>query len=349
MKKIFSLTLSFILLLTLSISLFISEVKAKEAASAEQTPAVEAYDPDKDLVAKVNDFEITYTSHQIAINDLMPRLAYHKSVNEDRKRKIEKKALENIILDQLLYEEALNRSIKASKREIKKAIRDFQNRLPKGMTLRKVLKQSNMTKDDLKEVFRKTMLIRKVRAESDTEISEKVTKRVNEEYIRKYYDDNLDKFHEPKQLHLSEILFKADPAGGKKHWLEVRDKLLIIETKIRGGADFAEVAKEVSQDPYAPRGGDMGWIHSGTLTPGIEQAADTLKEGEMTAPVETLYGYHLIKLNKRRPKKLKPYEELNLKRLKDELSASETKRLRNEWFDSLREKAVIVYYNDADK
>lgn len=346
MKKFFSLSLSFILLLTLSIGLYISEVKAEEGTSAGQTPADETYDPDKDLVAKVNDHEITYTNFQIAINNLMPKLAYHKSVSERRMKMIEEKALNNLIMDHLLYEEAMNRSIKVTKREIKQATRNFQNKLPKGTTLRKVLKQSNMTRDDLKEVFRRSMLIRKIRDESNEEFNKKVEERVNEEYMKEYYDNNLDKFVEPEKLHLSEILLKADPSGGKRHWLEVRDQTLAVEARIRGGADFAEVAKEVSQDAYAPKGGDMGWAHSGTLTVGLEEAARKLKAGEISGPIETLYGYHIIKLQKRKPKKLKPYDELNHEKLKKELNMSEYKRLKDEWLDSLKEKAVIVYFDD---
>ena len=349
MKKFASLSLSFILLLTLSIGLYISEVRAQEGTPAEQAPSEETFDPDKDLVAKVNDFEITYTNYQIAINNLMPKMAYHKSVSEKRMKKIEEKALDNLVMDQLLYEEAIKRSITASKREVKQAIRDFQNKLPKGTTLRKVLKQSNMTRDDLKEVFRRSMMLRKIKDESSKELYKKVEERVDEKYMKDYYDNNLDKFVEPAQLHLSEILLKADPAGGKRHWLEVRDQTLAIGARIRGGADFAEVAKEVSQDPYAPKGGDMGWVHSGTLTVGIEEATQSLKEGEISDPIETLYGYHIVKIHERKAKKLKPYDKLNHEKLKKDLNASEYKRTRQEWVDSLKAKAVIIYYDDANE
>lgn len=343
MKKNFIISLSLILLIILSITLSTPGAMAKETTSAEKPRIEDTYNPDKDIIVKVNDFEISYTNQQIAVNNLMPRVAYHKSVSERRRALIEKQALDTLILNQLLYEEAKKRSITADKREIKKAIRKFQNTLPKGTTLRKVLKQSNMTKADLKEVFRRAMIIEKIRTESTEKMLAKANEAVTEEFMKKHYKKNIEKFKEPDKIHISEILLKADPGGGKKVWLEIRDVALKIKARIAAGEDFAEVAREVSEDPYAAKGGDMGWAHSGTLSEGLEEATVNLKPGEIAGPIESLYGYHIIKLHARELSKLKPFEDLNLVKLKKDLKASEHKRLLREWHDSLIENATIVY------
>jgi parvulin-like peptidyl-prolyl isomerase len=345
MKKFFTVSLSFLLLIFLSVTLNISVAAAEEAATAEEAPAIKVYDPDKDIVAKVNDYEISYTEHKITMNNLMPSMAYHKSISERRQKQIEKEALHRLIMDQLFYEEAQKRSITPDKREVKKAVREFHNKLPKGMTLRKVLKQSNMTREDLTDLFKRSLTIKEIQKSTDEDLMAQAKELVTEEFMKEYYNKNLEKFKEPDKIHLSEILLKAEPGGGKKHWMEVRDQAVKIKAMITDGADFAEIAKEVSQDAYAPKGGDIGWAHSGTLTEGIEEATTSLKPGEIIGPVETLYGYHIIKLHERAHSQLKPFEELNLEKLKRDLTKSSFKRLKNEWVDSLKEKAVIVYFD----
>lgn len=331
------------LLIFLSTVLSVQKANAEESTDTNDASTAEVYDPDKDIVVKINDYEITYTNYQIAINSMMPSLAYHKNVSEKRMKHIRKTVLDSLVMDQLLYEEGLKRSIKTDKRAVKKAIRDFQKNLPKGMTLRKVLKQSNMTREDLANVFRRSLIINKIKLDRYETLMAKAKKLVTEKFMKEHYNKNLEKFREPGKIHLSEILLKADPGGGKRHWLEVRDQAKEVMARITGGADFAEVAKEVSEDPYAPKGGDMGWAHSGTLMEGLEEASANLKQGEVVGPMESLYGYHIIKFHDRSPSQLKPFKDLNLEKLKEDLTESKYKELKKKWSDALKEKAVIVY------
>lgn len=345
MNRFFTIALLYVLTITISIGIYVSTVHAEDSApKAENEQSAAPVKPEDEIIARVNDYTITYHYHQLAISSLMPRMAYHKVVSEERMNKIEKTALENLIMGQLLYEEALRRNLKTTRREVKKRVKEFHNSLPKGKTLGRILKQSNMTKKDLEEEFRRGILIEMVRAETDEEVSAKVKELVNDAFMKDYYDDNLKKFVEPEKTHLSEILLKADPGGGKRRWLEVREKAKGIEARVRGGEEFAVVAREVSQDSYAPNGGDMGWAHTGSLDPALQQAVNMLQPGEISGPVESLYGYHIIKLHERTDKELKPYDELNHKKLKARLDKAETERLQNEWMDSLKDKADIEYY-----
>jgi peptidyl-prolyl cis-trans isomerase C len=346
MKRSLTTLLLIIFTITLSITLYTANAQAKDkdAKPADSAKPAQPIDPSDEVIVTVNDYVITYKNHRVAINALMPKMAYHKSVSEARMKIIEDRALEDLIVSQLLYEEALKRKMSTTAREIKIRIRAFQNRLPKGMTLRKLLKQSDMTRDDLKEEFRRDILVKRIKADVEKELKAEVNTLITEEFMKKFYDENIDKFVEPEKTHVSEILLKADPAGGKKHWLEVRDKALAVLKRIRGGEDFAEVAKKVSEDPYASGGGDMGWAHTGSMDPSVEQAVYKLKVGEISEPVESLYGYHILKLHERKKQKLKPYDELNKENLKKRLVKSEYKKAHKEWVENLKSKADIKYY-----
>ena len=77
----------------------------------------------------------------------------------------------------------------------------------------------------------------------------------------------------------------------------------LVAKLLKGGADFAQTAKSLSIDEAtAPKGGDLGWVGIGTLVKEFEDAAFALKPGEVSAPVKTQFGWHIIKLEEKRGK-----------------------------------------------
>jgi parvulin-like peptidyl-prolyl isomerase len=169
---------------------------------------------------------------------------------------------------------------------------------------------------------------------------------VNDGYILDYYNENPGKFKVPEQMRLRNILLKADRSGGQRIWNEAKKKALELAERARGGEDFAELARENSEGPNAAKGGDMGWMHRGSLLEEMDYAASKLKKGGVSAPVRTIYGYHLLKLEDIRPSLLKKFEELNKPRLKTELEEKEYKRLFKSWKTGLLSRANIEYLRD---
>ena len=90
-----------------------------------------------------------------------------------------------------------------------------------------------------------------------------------------------------------------------------REEAEAILEQLKEGADFAELARERSQDPgSAARGGDLGCVERGRFVPEFEEAALRLGEGELSAPVQTRFGWHVIRLNRRTPERVRPFEEV---------------------------------------
>lgn len=135
---------------------------------------------------------------------------------------------------------------------------------------------------------------------------------VSEEELRQYYEQHKDDYAQIKARH---VLIRGEgspvpnPEGAKELTdAEARAKAEEVRKRIVGGEDFAEVAKAESVDTIsAQQGGDLGWFGKGRMVPEFEQAAMSLKEGEISQPVKTPFGYHVIQVQER---KAPTFEEL---------------------------------------
>ena len=124
--------------------------------------------------------------------------------------------------------------------------------------------------------------------------------KVTDEDVRKYYDDNLDKFKQGETVNADHILVDSE------------EKALEIYAKIESGEiSFADAAKEYSSCPSGQRGGNLGDFGRGQMVPEFDSAVFELEVGEITkAPVKTQFGYHLIKLNSKSEASVMPFEQI---------------------------------------
>ncbi len=119
--------------------------------------------------------------------------------------------------------------------------------------------------------------------------------------IKKAFDSAPDKYAAKEAVQASHILLKLPPDASAQDEEATKKKMEEIYTKaIAPGADFAALAKQYSQDGSAPGGGDLGMIELGKTVPAFEKAAFALKPGEISKPVRSEFGYHLIKVTQRR-------------------------------------------------
>ena len=125
-----------------------------------------------------------------------------------------------------------------------------------------------------------------------------------EAQIKAHYAANKDSMATPEEVHLAHILVKGKTDAAKQ-----KAEKLLAEAK--AGADFAQLAKDNSEDPgSAARGGDLGFIARGRMVPEFEKAGFALsKPGEFAPVVESQFGYHVIKFIERKPAVQKTFEE----------------------------------------
>ncbi len=108
---------------------------------------------------------------------------------------------------------------------------------------------------------------------------------VSDEAIQAAYDEQFAKFEGEQQFNASHIL------------LETEDEAKALKAQLDDGANFAELAKEHSTGPSGPNGGSLGWFGKGQMVPEFENAVLALEAGQISDPVQTQFGWHLVTLN----------------------------------------------------
>jgi len=118
--------------------------------------------------------------------------------------------------------------------------------------------------------------------------------------IRKYYQDHPEQFTTPERVRVSLILLKVEPSASAQTWKAAEQEAAQLVGKLRGGADFAALARLHSADTSAAKGGDLGYIHRGMLAAEAQQVLDKMVSvGEISAPVMLLQGVAVLRLDER--------------------------------------------------
>ena len=132
---------------------------------------------------------------------------------------------------------------------------------------------------------------------------------VSETQLQHDYADQIDSFRTPERVRVRHILIKTQ---GKPKADEpiLRAKAEALLKQLKGGADFAELAKKNSDyTSSAVKGGEVGWVTRGQMVPNFEKAAFSLKPGELSGIVETEYGYHIVQGEEKQEAHTQTFEE----------------------------------------
>ena len=141
-----------------------------------------------------------------------------------------------------------------------------------------------------------------------------------------------------KQTHARHILVKTNEVVSDE---DARNRLLQLKERIEHGTDFAELAKLHSDDLSANRGGDLGWLNLGDTVPEFERSMDALKPGEVSEPVHSPFGWHLIQLLERRDQDVtQDRKRLEARRALHERKAEEA---FDDWVRQARDRAYVEY------
>ena len=156
-----------------------------------------------------------------------------------------------------------------------------------------------------------------------------------------YYEENQDKYKQKEQITAQHILLKTDKTttdAQKKEKLAAAKKIF-AEAK-KSGADFGELAKKHSEGPTAQRGGDLGSFSRGRMVKEFEDAAFAAKAGEIIGPVETQFGFHVIKVLEKSEAKQRPFEEVK-DTILTSLKARQKSKATRELLEQLRTQAKV--------
>ena len=162
----------------------------------------------------------------------------------------------------------------------------------------------------------------------------------SEDELRVLYEEEIDRFKQPERRHVRHILLTVDANADDAAVEQVRAELEVVKDRIIAGEAFEEVAKEVSRDPgSAAQGGDLGTFEPGLMDPAFDEAAFSLEPGQLSEPVRSRCGYHLIRVEEVEAAKIKPFDEVKAE-LHAEASKQHTDALFYEWAERL---SNVVY------
>ncbi len=144
-----------------------------------------------------------------------------------------------------------------------------------------------------------------------------------------------------QQTHARHILIRTNEVVSES---EARNRLVGLRERIENGADFAELARLQSQDSSASKGGDLGWLSPGDTVPDFERVMNQLKIKQVSEPVKTEFGWHIIQVLERREQDMsKERMRLNARQSLRERKSDEAYQ---EWLRQLRDKAYVEFRTD---
>ena len=122
---------------------------------------------------------------------------------------------------------------------------------------------------------------------------------ITPEDVRRYYDAHKEEYETPARTQVAQILLRLEPGAPPDRVAAITAKAEELRVRIDKGADFATMAREYSEDPSGQHGGDLGWFKPGELLDELERATAKLDVGEVSEPVRTRAGLHLLKVEAR--------------------------------------------------
>ena len=176
-------------------------------------------------------------------------------------------------------------------------------------------------------------------------IHREISARINikDAEIEGYYLDHPEEFRSAKGVVLSHILLPLPPSASAAQVDASRKEAERIRGEIVGELKFAEAAARYSKDASAAQGGKIGFFRDGDLGPEMEQAVSGMAEGEVSQPVRSPLGMHLILLEERTTGDLRPLEKVK-EQIREQLYEDAAERQFEEWRKELRKNAHIEVF-----
>ena len=287
-------------------------------------PAPEAAHVADRIVAVVNTEVIMLSELKAEIEADAKRLKerYRGEELQRRLQQLEYIALTRMIERRLQMQLAKSKGVEVSDEEIRSAAQELQRQGEK-------VDASDPThKNNIKE----QLLVMRV---VDREVRSAVM--VSDTEVRRYFDQHQRLFSLPEEYRISQILIR--PRSGESP-ADVRKRAAAVSAALKQGGDFSDLALRRSDGPESIRGGDLGFVRQGELLPPLERVLATLAPGQISEPLETSQGLHLIRLDEKKPPQFRPFVEV-----KNEIQTLVYKQkgedIYQRWMGDIKKKAYI--------
>ena len=179
-------------------------------------------------------------------------------------------------------------------------------------------------KIDDSDAFKRRLAFERNKLLSEMLLEQQAKSAVNDEAMKQVYSDAAKQIGAEKEVRARHIL------------VETEDEAKAVLAELRKGTDFAELAKQKSKDPGASEGGDLGFFTKDQMVPEFAEAAFKLEAGQLSDPVKTQFGWHIVKVEEKRDRPVPPFEKV-----KDQIETYLVRKTQTDFVTKLREGAKI--------
>jgi peptidyl-prolyl cis-trans isomerase C len=289
-----------------------------------------------DKVAVVNGVTISKDAYVRELDFFVRRAAPGgQQIPDVQMAQMKNDVLESLIDRELLFQESKKKGVQVKSEDVSDQLQKIKQRYPNKEKFNSLLSNMGLTESDVQKQIERGIAIQEL---IDKEVAEKI--KVSDEETKSFYDKNPQLFQQPEQVKASHILIKVKSDAPDDQKAEARKKIEAAQQKVQKGEDFATLAKTYSEGPSGPKGGDLGYFRRGQMVKPFEEAAFSLKPNETSEIVETQFGYHLIKVDDKKPAKKMTYAEVK-DRLNEHLKKQKTDSEANAYIETLRKDAKI--------
>lgn len=269
---------------------------AQTGGATLQTGGAAPMDPDA-VVLRLDDTTVTAAEFEPLFNIALRSLAAQQGAPLDEATLAQFRGLRPSFLDQfatqrVLLKEAEARELTVSDAEVDEQI--AQARESAGDNFDQLLSEAGYADEAaLRSYIRESLLLQRAVEAIQGDIE------VTDAEVRTFYDENQAQFSQPEQVCVHHILLADQETAAE------------VYAQLEGGGDFEALARENSTDPgSAENGGDLGCISPGQTVPAFEEAAFAAEVGETTEPVQSEFGFHIIRVDERQPGAVAPFAEV---------------------------------------
>jgi len=280
------------------------EVKTQESTDAVAETEVKPEEGTEAVAETENDVIATVNGEKIIRKDFDRRMNVIKRLNQEVTRSVQIQVVNQLAKKVLLKQFVEGKNIAVGDEEVQgelEKVKYFLKSNPNsnGKSLEEILETQGSSISKLKDEVRRTLALSKY-----------LDGRVSDDEKKSYFEENKNAFNGEK-VKASHVLIDTTKLKTDAELEKAKQKIVEIKEEIDNGADFAEIARKYSTCPSAENGGDIGFFQrKGSLVEEFAEVAFTMEVGEISEPVKTQFGYHIIKVTDKEEGKDVSYEDV---------------------------------------
>ena len=245
-------------------------------------------------------------------------------------------AMEALVEQELVKQAAEREGIEGDPAEVDKTIEELRAVFDRDDQFRMKLESDGFTEESYRRHISRMIAAKIYLDRIRMDVAD-----VSDVELERFYEENEARLTLPEQVRVRHILLKWKPMGTQDDRAAIREQMMPILERARAGEDFAALAAEYSEDfSTKTNGGDTGLFGPGTMVPEFEQVAFSLDVGEVSDPVNTVFGVHILKLEERQEARLLPLDEVR-EQLRDYIREEKMEAAVDAKIDELRAAADV--------